>query len=231
MAREIIVPPLCLNINTACKYYLQILAKILRGLSRRKAKRVVARSLSLFLSRLIGTSRIRLKAHTVYPEMHSVKKENKWHFGERSHIGTGAGTGYIHSMEVTAANVGERDVVPQLVREGDRVSYGDAGYTGLLKRPEFQEDEHLSSMEHRVNSRNWLYWKSNASNFDWDRYAEYQKSRVRSKVEYAFLVVKRIFGYRKVRYRRIAKNESHAYALRAYTHLYLLAQSGWRGVC
>ena len=32
------------------------------------------------------------------------------------------------------------------------------------------------------------------------------KSRVRAKVELAFLVIKRIFGWAKVRYRRLAKN-------------------------
>ena len=32
------------------------------------------------------------------------------------------------------------------------------------------------------------------------------KSKVRAKVEHAFLVIKRIFGWTKVRYRRLAKN-------------------------
>ena len=44
------------------------------------------------------------------PEMHQVKKGNEWHFGARLHAGVDAGTGYIHSIELTAANVGERDV-------------------------------------------------------------------------------------------------------------------------
>jgi len=48
------------------------------------------------------------------PEMHQVKKGNQWYFGERLHIGADAGTGYIHSLEVTAANIEERAVVPQL---------------------------------------------------------------------------------------------------------------------
>ena len=43
----------------------------------------------------------------------------------------------MHSLEVTAANVSERDIVPKLIREDDQALYGDAGYTGLAKRPEF----------------------------------------------------------------------------------------------
>ena len=160
-------------------------------------------------------------------EMHSVKKGNQWYFGERIHIGVDAGSGYIHSMEVTAAHVSERDIVPELIREDDRILYGDAGYTGLAKRPEFQEDAHLSALDHRVNNRNRLHWKGTAPGFDWDRYIEYQKSRVRSKVEYVFFIIKQILRYRKVRYRGIAKNKSHAFILCACANLYMLAHSGW----
>lgn len=165
------------------------------------------------------------------PEMHQVKKGNEWHFGERIHIGVDAGTGYIHSMETTAANVNERDVVAALIREDDEVLYGDAGYTGLSKREDFQKDEHLSSLTFRINTRNRAHWKKLAPGFDWDRFIEYQKSRVRSKVEYAFFVFKRIFAYQKTRYRGIKKNRTHAFMLCACTNLYLLAQSGKSRAC
>jgi len=159
------------------------------------------------------------------PEMHQVKKGNEWHFGERIHVGVDAGTGYVHSLEVTAANISEREVVPRLIREDDRVVYGDAGYTGLAKRPEFQSNEHLSSIDYRTNTRNRLHWPTKAPGFDWDRHIEYQKSRVRSKVEYVFLIIKQHFGYRKVRYRGLKKNRTHAYMLAACANLFMLAQS------
>lgn len=162
------------------------------------------------------------------PEMHQEKKGNEWHFGERMHIGVDAGTGYVHSLEVTPANRSERDIVPALIRPDDEVMYGDAGYTGLTKREEFQADAHLMSMEYRVNTRNHLRMRKDAPGFDWDRYIEYQKSRVRSKVEYVFLVIKRLFGYRKVRYRGLEKNRTHAYILGASANAFMLAQSGWR---
>ena len=162
------------------------------------------------------------------PEMHQVKKGNEWHFGERLHIGVDAGTGYVHSVEVTAANESERDVVAKLLRPDDEVMYGDAGYSGMAKRPEIQADEHLAAIDYRTNTRNRLHWKKQAPGFDWDRHLEYQKSRVRSKVEYVFLIIKRLFGYRKVRYRGLAKNRTHAYTLTACANLFMLAQSGWR---
>jgi IS5 family transposase len=161
------------------------------------------------------------------PEMHQVKKGNEWHFGERMHVGVDAGTGYIHSMEVTAANVSEREVVPKLIREDDKVVYGDAGYTGLAKREEFRADPHLSSIEYRTNTRNRNRWESKAPGFDWDRHIEYQKSRVRSKIEYVFLIIKRLFGYRRVRYRGLGKNRTHAFILGVCANAFMLAQSGW----
>ena len=160
-------------------------------------------------------------------EMHQVKKGNQWYFGARLHVGTG----YVHSVAVTAANKSERDIVPELVRTDDEVVYGDAGYTGMLKRPEIQSDPHLSTIDYRINIQNRFHHRSKAPGIDWDTRIEAQKSRVRSKVEYVFLVIKRIFGYDKVRDRGLRKNETQAYMLCALTNFYLLAQSGWRRDC
>ena len=161
------------------------------------------------------------------PEMHQVKKGNQWYFGERLHIGADAGTGYIHSVEVTAANVSERDIVPSLIREDDEFVYGDAGYSGMEKREDIKSDPHLSKIDWRTNTQKPYRknkWTPGQGTY-WYEYMEKQKSRVRSKVEYPFLVIKRIFGYRKVRYRGIAKNREHAFMLCALTNLYMLAQA------
>ena len=162
------------------------------------------------------------------PEMHSVRKGNQWHFGERLHIGVDAGTGYIHAVEVTAAHVNERTVVPQLLRTDDEVMYGDAGYVGLTKYDAIKNDPHLRTIDYRINTANRYRWKSKAPGFDWDRYTESRRSSVRSKVEYVFFIIKRIFGYRKVRYRGLGKNRTHAFILAACANAFMLAQSGWR---
>jgi IS5 family transposase len=161
------------------------------------------------------------------PEMHQTKKGKQWFFGERMHIGADAGTGYIHSVEVTAANVGEREMVPLLVREDDEVVYGDAGYCGIEKRREIIQNQHLSEIDWRVNTQK-PYRKNEwhpGLGIYWFKYLEYQKSRIRSKVEYAFFIIKRVFGYRKVRYRGIHKNRTQAHMLCALANLYMLAQA------
>ena len=62
------------------------------------------------------------------PEMHQTKKGNQWYFGMKGHIGVDAGTGYVHSVTATAANVHDLDQVTHLVRPDDEVVYADAGY-------------------------------------------------------------------------------------------------------
>lgn len=158
------------------------------------------------------------------PEMHQTKKGNQWYFGAKLHAGVDAGTGYIHSVEVTAANVADISAASRLIRKDDEVVYGDAGYTGIEKRNEIKENEHLSRIDYRTNSQKPYRknkWIAGPGMFWFNRF-EYQKSRVRSKVEYAFFVIKRIFGYRKVRYRGIAKNKAQAYVLCASANFYML---------
>ncbi len=76
--------------------------------------------------------------------MHQTKKGNQWYFGMKAHIGVDAGTGYVHSVTATAANVHDLDETANLVRADDEVVYADAGYQGVEKRPDIAGDEHLS---------------------------------------------------------------------------------------
>ena len=76
------------------------------------------------------------------PEMHQTKKGNEWRFGMKCHAGVDAGSGLVHTIEVTAANVHDINVTAKLIREDDEVVYGDSGYLGIEKREEIQSDEH-----------------------------------------------------------------------------------------
>ena len=48
------------------------------------------------------------------------------------------------------------------------------------------------------------------------------KSKVRAKVEHAIGVIKRVFGFVKVRYRGLAKNANRLFATCALANLYLV---------
>lgn len=160
------------------------------------------------------------------PEMHQTKKGNEWYHGMKAHAGVDAGTGLIHSLETTAANVSDITEAAALIREDDEVVYGDAGYLGIEKRPEVQNDEHLSKIKYRINRRPGRLKKVSDNAIDWDRYIENRKSSVRCKVEHCFRLIKCQFGFRKTRYRGLKKNANRLYALAISANLYALAIAG-----
>jgi len=155
------------------------------------------------------------------PEMHQTKKGNQWYFGLKAHIGADAGTGYVHSVTCTAANVHDLDEAVNLVRDDDEVVYCDAGYQGAHKRPEIAEDERRSKVEWRIAARKGAL-KIMAEH---DRAVESRKASVRAKVEHPFLVVKRDFGFTKTRYRGISKNLNHLQMLFASANWLMRARA------
>lgn len=140
------------------------------------------------------------------PEMHQTKKGNEWKFGMKCNVGVDAGSGLVHSITATSANVHDINEAHKLIREDDEVVYGDSGYTGIEKREEIKNDEHLANIEYRINRRPKSLPKVSDNAIDWERYIDYRKSAVRCKVEHAFKIIKDTFGFRKVRYRGLAKN-------------------------
>ncbi len=155
------------------------------------------------------------------PEMHQTRKGNQWYFGMKAHIGVDAGTGYVHSVTATSANVHDLDETARLLRPDDRVVYTDAGYQGIQRRPEVTEDEHLCKVEFRVAARKGVL-KAMAEP---DRAAQSAQAGVRAKVEHPFLVGKRDFGFAKTRYRGLAKNLNHLNVLFASANWLMRARA------
>lgn len=140
------------------------------------------------------------------PEMHQTKKGNEWKFGMKCHVGVDAGSGLVHTITVTSANVHDINETHKLLREDDEFAYGDSGYIGIEKRDEIKNDEHLSKVDFRINRRPKSLPKVSDSAIDWEREIEHRKSSVRCKVEHVFKMIKDTFSFRKVRYKGLAKN-------------------------
>ena len=161
------------------------------------------------------------------PEMHQTKKGNQWFFGAKLHVGVDAGSGYIHTTAVTAANVPDGAIAPQLIREDDEVMYGDSAYCAVDKHKDVQADPHLSRVDYRTNKQKpyrKYAWDEGPGTY-WLRKLEYQKSRVRSKVEYVFHIIKDIFGFRKTRYRGLAKLKTQLDVLCASANFFMLVSA------
>ena len=155
------------------------------------------------------------------PQMHQTRKGQQWYFGMKAHIGVDAGTGYVHSVTATAANVHDLDQAADLVRDDDEVVYGDAGYQGADKRPEFTAGGRRSNARWRVAARKGRLKTMPGP----DRAEESRKASVRSKVEHPFLIVKRDFGFTKTRYRGLAKNLNHLHLLFASANWLMRARA------
>ncbi len=107
-------------------------------------------------------------------------------FQDECHIGVNAGSGLVHTITVTAANKHDITQAAALIREDDKVVYGDSGYIGIQKRPEVIGNKHLSGIDYRINRRPGRLPKVSDNAIDWKRYIENRKSSVRCKVEHTF---------------------------------------------
>ena len=161
------------------------------------------------------------------PEMHQTKKGNQWYFGMKVHSGVDAGTGYVHTITGTSANVHDSAEAYKLIREDDTVMYGDSGYLGVQNQDVVKNDEHLSKVAFVVNKRPSSLKITDAyEGINWDKNIENRKSSVRSKVEHPFLIVKKQFGYAKTVYKGIEKNMNRFSVLFASANLLMSARSG-----
>ena len=154
------------------------------------------------------------------PEMHQTKKGNQYFFGMKAHIGVDAESGLVHSLVGTAANVADVTQVDQLLHGEETYVCGDAGYTGVEKRAEHQNRTMIWSIAARPSSYRKHGKKSLIGRMR--RKIEYAKAQVRAKVEHPFRVIKRQFGYTKVRFRGLSKNIAQQTTLFALSNLWMV---------
>lgn len=150
------------------------------------------------------------------PEMHQVKKGNQWHFGMKAHVGADADSGLVHTVIGTAANVADIACAGALLHGEESVAYGDAGYTGIEKRPEAEGPSWLVAVKRGKIKR-----LPEGEIKEVSQRIERLKAQVRAKVEHAFHVIKNLFGYRKVRYRGLRKNTAQLHTLFALANIML----------
>jgi IS5 family transposase len=147
------------------------------------------------------------------PEMHQTRKGNQWYFGMKAHIGVDSRTKLVHSAAFTAANVHDSQMLPELLHGEETRVWGDSAYTG--------QGEVLA--ERVPNAQDYTHARAyrNAPLSEDDERKNHTKSRVRAKVEHVFRILKRQFGFTKVRYRGLAKNANHLYAAFALANIVL----------
>lgn len=156
------------------------------------------------------------------PEAHSAKKGNTWHFGYKMHIGVDRDSGLVHHVKTTSANEHDVTATSELMHGEEETLHGDSGYIGANKRPEaIKKNKNGKKIKYIINRKKSSINKLSKSGQYAAKKREHQKSSVRCKVEHVFAVVKRLFGYRKTRYRGLRKQMLKSYIMFALANLYL----------
>lgn len=161
------------------------------------------------------------------PEMHQTKKGNEWFYGMKVHVGVNAGSGYVHTITGTSANIHDVTKTANLIREDDEVVYGDSGYLGAVNQLAIRDDEKKCGIEFRINKRpSSLKMADDFKGINWDKKMEHEKSAVHYKAGHLFLIVKKQMEYAKVVYRGISKNMNPFHVLFANAKLLMCTRTG-----
>ena len=148
------------------------------------------------------------------PEMHQTAKGNQWYFGMKAHLGVDSKTKLIHTILASAANVPDVDALPYLLHGRETRVWGDQGYQGRTAVIHKSAPNAKDFTNRRYRRNSFINETEKAKNRN--------KSRVRAKVEHTIGVIKRIFGFQKVRYRGIAKNLHRLEATAALANLFIV---------
>jgi IS5 family transposase len=144
------------------------------------------------------------------PDMRQTRKGNQWYFGMKVHTGTDL-HGLVHSITTTDAAQADINHVSDLLHGDETALYGDSAYSAAWLQTACRQLQ----IRYLVNRRAKALTEH-------ERRINRSRSRKRARGEHAYHVVKRLWGFSKVRYRGLAKNTARVYAMFALANLYLV---------
>ena len=147
-------------------------------------------------------------------EMKQTKKGNQWYFGMKVHAGTDTGKGLARRVVVTDASVHDIQVMDELLHEEEKAIYGDKAYASAEKKKEYEAKGVKWCVNRKAKRGHQLSQEDVEHN--------HKQSQIRAKGEHAFLVVKHLWHYQKVRYKGLYKNAVQIFSLFALANLYLV---------
>ena len=132
----------------------------------------------------------------------------------KAHVGVDSKTKIIHTAVVTAANVSDVAILPDLLHGEETRVWGDGAYQGQREVIRECAPRARDYTQRRCRYKNQIVdevaWAKNRT-----------KSRVRAKVEHVFQVMKLKFGFVKVRYRGLKKNAQRLFVTCALVNLFV----------
>src|SRR5216110_3254974 len=122
----------------------------------------------------------------------------------KAHFGTDSRTKLIHAVVATPANVADSTVLPDLLHGKETRVWGDQAYRG--------QSEVIRECAPQAKDCTHRRYRYKDGVDEVERAKNRSKSRVRSKVEHVFAVMKLKFGFVKLRFRGL-KNATQLFAV------------------
>ena len=146
-------------------------------------------------------------------EMSSTKKNNKWYFGAKGHIGVQAqGKPIVHSVDFTTAKQSDKRSMTKLFHGEEEAIFGDSAYTDQAEKRGARAEDLYYGIADRGAYKHPLSPSQKKKNR--------KHSAIRAKVEHPFRIIKELWGHRKLRYKGLAKNASQFTVLCALSNIY-----------
>ena len=130
------------------------------------------------------------------------------------HISVDSQSGLAHSAVVTPANAHDKHPLPDLLHGHEQRGYSDSAYAS-------QKDGIHSKAPKACDFTNCRTRMAGGKVDEVKRRKNRYKSKIRARVEHVFAVIKRLWGFAKVRYRGLAKNAGRAFTALALANIYL----------
>jgi transposase, IS5 family len=149
------------------------------------------------------------------PEMSSTKKGNQWYFGMKAHVGCQArGRPLIHSLITGTASENDAKCKEGLAHGFEAAKFGDKGYASDKDKRAARAAGLFYGVLDKAKPKKKLSGKQKRRNK--------KLSSVRAKVEHPFQILKCQWGYRKVRYRGLRKNDGQIAMLCALANIFMV---------
>ena len=148
------------------------------------------------------------------PEMSSTRKNNKWHFGAKGHIGVQAqGKPIIHSATLGTAKDHDINALDALLHGEEKAVFGDSAYNTKVDKAQARAAEIYYGISDRGYRKHPLSPTQKKRNR--------KHSSIRAKVEHPFQIIKCLWNHNKLRYKGLAKNANQFITLCALSNLYM----------
>lgn len=148
------------------------------------------------------------------PEMSSTRKNNKWYFGAKGHIGVQSkGRPITHSTNLTTAKTHDINERENCLHGEEKAVFADSAYNRNADKIKARKD----GVHYGISDKGTRRRKLSASQKKRNR----KHSSIRARVEHPFHVIKNLFGHKKLRYKGLRKNKSQFTTLCALVNIYI----------